>query len=155
QHLPVATVARPAAGACDEQVGRFCYWYDENEPPPPDEPTSIRDARHRLLMELDSAGRAFPNDRWISGQRLRYNAEARRFDDAIAAARQCTAVDWWCSGILGFALHVAGKYAAADSAYARALSLMEPRERCEWRDLKLLLDDRMLRRYKDLGCDER
>ena len=32
-NLPASRASRPSS--CDEQVGRFCYWYDENEPPPP------------------------------------------------------------------------------------------------------------------------
>jgi hypothetical protein len=154
-HLPFLSVRRPAADGCDERVGRFCYWYDESEPEAPDEPRSIRDARTRLIAQLDSAGHSYPNDHWISGQRVRYLAEAERYDEAVAAARECSAREWWCSGVLGFALHLAGRYAAADSAFTVALSLMDPRERCEWRDLKLVLDDDLLHRYKEMNCASR
>lgn len=152
QNLPVWRSRRPEPNRCDERVGRFCYWYDESEQEPPPEPASIREARERLIVQLDSAGRAFPSNRWVSGQRIRYLAEAKRYDDAIAAARACTIVDWWCHALQGFAFHVAGRYADADSAYERALALMDERERCEWRDLKLMLDDALLRRYRELGC---
>jgi hypothetical protein len=153
--LPIFVGRRPAAGECDETIGRFCYWYDEDEVKPPPEPRSIRDARTRLIALLDSAGRVSPNDRWISAQRVRYLAEAERFDDAIAAARECTMLDWWCSAVQGFAYHVAGQYASSDSAYARALALMERREDCDFRDLKLLLGDAFLQRYRDQGCASR
>ena len=153
--LPVFVGRRPAAGECDETIGRFCYWYDEDEVKPPPEPRSIKDARTRLIATLDSAGRASPNDRWIAAQRVRYLTEAERFDEAIDAARQCTTLDWWCSAVQGFAYHVAGQYASSDTAYARALTLMERREDCDFRDLKLLLGDAFLQRYRDQSCANR
>ena len=155
QRLPIFVGRRPAAGECDEQIGRFCYWYDETDLELPKEPRAISDARLRFMALLDSAGKAQPNDRWISGQRVRYLAEAEMYDEAIVAARECTMLDWWCSAIQGFAFHVAGRYAAADSAYTRALALMDLRERCDFRDLKLLIDDAFLRKYHDHSCADR
>lgn len=152
ENLPVWRSRRPEPNRCDERVGRFCYWYDEAEGDPPPEPARIHEARARLITQLDSAGRAFPSNRWVSGQRIRYLAEAQRYDDAIAAARECTVLDWWCHALQGFAFHVAERYPAADSAYERALELMNDRERCEWRDLKLMLDDALLRQYREQGC---
>jgi hypothetical protein len=150
-HLPVWSVRRPA-GSCDERVGRFCYWYDESEPEPPAEPATIEAARQRLIAQLDSAGASYPNHHWISAQRVRYLVEAKRHGDAVAAATACSRIEWWCAGLRGFALHAAGRYAASDTAYLQALALMDPRERCEWRDLKLILDDVLLRRYKEMSC---
>jgi hypothetical protein len=155
QHLPSWQSWRSPQNTCDVRIGRFCYWYDETEPPPPPEPRTISDARTRLILRLDSAGRAFPNDRWISGQLVRYLTESGRFDDAVAAARACTLREWWCTALQGFALHVAGRYAAADSAFTVALALMGPRESCDFRDMKLLLDDAMLRQYGDSSCTSR
>ncbi|HSA57176.1 MAG TPA: hypothetical protein VLE53_15800 [Gemmatimonadaceae bacterium] len=140
---------------CDETIGRFCYWYEEGDPDPPPEPRAIRDARERLIARLDSAGSAHPHDRWISGQRVRYLVEAERNDDAVAAARECAALDSWCHALQGFAYHAAGRYAEADGAYESALALMSPRERCEWRDLKLLIDEVLMRRYRDMTCEAR
>jgi hypothetical protein len=155
EHLPIWNSRRPTPDSCDERIGRFCYWYDENEPDPPREPETIRAARQRLISQLDSAARAFPNDRWISGQRVRYLTESDRFDDAVAAARECTVREWWCSAVQGFALHVAGRYAAADTAYTVAVALMDSRQRCDWRDLKLVIDDALMRRYRDMNCANR
>lgn len=142
-------------GQCDETIGRFCYWYEEDEPDPPPEPRSIADARARLIAALDSAGKAQPHDRWVSGQRVRYLVEAERSDAAVEAARECVALEWWCRALQGFAYHAAGRYAQADSAYEFALALMNPRERCEWRDLKLLIDEALMRRYRDMNCAAR
>jgi tetratricopeptide (TPR) repeat protein len=140
---------------CDEVIGRFCYWYTEEGPRPPAEPPRIVEARDRLISRIDSIGSVHPNDRWISGQRVRYLTEAERYDDAVRAARECNSPDWWCSALRGFAYHVAGRYEEADSAYERALDRMDPRERCEWRDLKVLIDDNQLREYRDLNCARR
>lgn len=140
---------------CDEVVGRFCYWYVEDADDPPPEGEAILEARGRLLEQIDSVARLHPNDRWISGQRVRYLVEAQRYNDAIRAAEACNAPDWWCQGLRGFAFHVAERYEQADSAFQRAINLMSDHESCEWRDMKLILDDNQLRRYKELPCDER
>lgn len=146
---------RTGPSRCDEQVGRFCYWYEEDAPEPPTEPARIREARDRLIAQVDSVARLYPNDRWLSGQRVRYLSDAERYADAVTAARQCVARDWWCNALQGFAYHVAGRFEEADSAYERAIGLMSATERCDWRDLKLLLADDQLRRYREQGCDAR
>ena len=89
-NLPESKSSR-GGGSCDEQVGRFCYWYDEKEPPPPREPDRIRDARARLIAQLDTAALSNPADRWIASQRVRYLDEAGRARDALAAAIACRA----------------------------------------------------------------
>lgn len=155
EHLATMSTGRGLSGSCDERVGRFCYWYDEDSPPPPSDPITIREARATLIAQLDSSARAFPGERWTSGQLVRYLTEADRFDDAVAAARRCTTPGWWCHALLGFALHMDGRYAAADSVYDLALAAMPERERCDWRDLKLLLDDGLLKDYRDLNCKRR
>ncbi|HEX6315159.1 MAG TPA: hypothetical protein VFZ73_09885, partial [Gemmatimonadaceae bacterium] len=150
-----AFAIRTGPDRCDERVGRFCYWYEEDGPEPPSEPERIREARNRLLAQLDSIGSEWPNDRWVSGQRVRYLSEAGRHQDAIRAAGDCTAREWWCDALRGFAYHVAGRYEEADSAYEAAIRLMSETERCAWRDLKLLLADDQLRQYRELSCAKR
>lgn len=154
-NLPRMDFNRSGPKACDEQVGRFCYWYDEREAKAPDEPRSIAEARDRLVAVLDSASRDFPDDRWTSGQLVRYLAESERMDDAVKAAARCRVGGWWCDALQGFALHVAGRFAASDSAWDRALAAMDEKQRCDWRDLKLLLDDAMLREYRESNCARR
>lgn len=155
-HLPTMSFGRRALGNdCDERVGRFCYWYDEKESPAPAEPTEIREARERLIVRLDSSSRAYPSDRWASGQLIRYLTEAGRPAEAVAAAKRCNSDTWWCPALQGFALHAAGRYAASDSAYTLALRRMDEPQRCSWRDLKLLLDDELLKDYRDMNCKRR
>ncbi len=143
---------RTGPDRCDEQVGRFCYWYEEDAPAPPNESDRIKELRDRLIEQIDSIGRLYPNDRWVAGQRVRYMSEAGRHDDAIRAAQACTSREWWCDALRGFAFHVAARFEEADSAYEAALRLMSQGERCAWRDLKLLLDDNQLGRYREQNC---
>jgi hypothetical protein len=154
-HLPKMNVGRGISGTCDEQVGRFCYWYDERDAKLPAEPSSIGKARERFIVSLDSAAAAFPDDRWTSGQLVRYLTEGGRNDEAVRAANRCAADGWWCPALQGFALHAAARYAASDSAWSRALDAMDDRMRCDWNDLKLLLDDGLLRDYRNFGCARR
>jgi hypothetical protein len=155
-NLPALRLKGGGNGSCDEQVGRFCYWYDEDELPPPPEPERIREARTRLLALLDSAGLANPADRWIMGQRVRYLTEADRSREALEVARRCPEVNgWWCPMLVGFAQHMLDDFVAAESSYAAALALMSPKDRCDFTDLTLLLDDGQLKQYRQLDCDAR
>jgi hypothetical protein len=150
-NLPVSPSGRPPRG-CDETVGRFCYWYDDKGPPPPPEPRLVNEARVRLLALLDSAAAAAPEDSWTPGQRVRYLVEAGRIPEAVAAAGACRAEAWWCAALDGFALHAAERYVAADEAFARALRAMPERQRCDWRDLDMLLDEALHTQYRRNAC---
>jgi hypothetical protein len=152
-NLPESHSSR-GGSSCDEQVGRFCYWYDEKEPPAPREPDRIRDARSRLIALLDSAALANPANLWVASQRVRYLAESGRSKDAIAAALACRGEGWRCGTLVGFAYHDAGDYVLADSAYGAALRAMPPRDRCEWEDISLLLDEELLPRYRAQACGD-
>ena len=152
-HLPSAPKGPPAR--CDETVGRFCYWYDENEPPPPREPEAITTARNRFIVQLDSLARLVPDDRWITAQRVRYLAEANRFDAALTAARECQVGGWWCDMLAGFSLHLLGDYVQADSLYAVVLANMNAPDRCEWRSIALLIDDDTRLQYRALPCGDK
>jgi tetratricopeptide (TPR) repeat protein len=154
RNAPVFSV-RSGPDRCDERVGRFCYWYEEDSPDPPHESERITEARNRLIQLMDSVGREYPNDRWVSGQRVRYLTEAGRYNDAVDAAKACTSREWWCEALRGFAFHVAGRFEEADSSYERALRLMTPTERCTWRDMKLLLNDEQLKWYREQNCTRR
>lgn len=155
QRVPAWNSGRGPSGKCDEQVGRFCYWYDESEPPPPDEPNEIEIARNKLIAALDSSFTAAPSEPWTSGVLIRYLVEANRADEAVRVAGRCTALGWWCPALKGFALHAANRGAAADSAWSQALSRMDEKTRCDWRDLKVVLDDALLREYREVPCAQR
>ena len=150
-----AMAVRSGPDRCDEQVGRLCYWYEEDAPEPPAESPRITESRTKLIEKIDSVGRAYPNDRWVSGQRIRYLSEAGRHDEAVDAAKECAMREWWCFALRGFAYHVAGRFEEADSSYEGALRLMSAGERCAWRDLRYLLPDDLLKRYREETCEAR
>lgn len=150
-NLPHADFAEPKN--CDEQVGRFCYWYDDTRPMPKERDT-VAVERARLVTDLDSVARVDPDNFWVAEQRVRYLTESGRLDEALAAARACRGIVWRCQTLVGFAQHVRGDYVAAGAAYDSALALMGSKDRCEWRDISLLLDAVALGRYRPLACDD-
>jgi hypothetical protein len=152
ENLPSYSGQARSGRQCDDQIGVFCYWYDENAPAPPPEPVSIRQQRSRLLALLDSAGTEFPADDWVAGQRVRYLIEDGQGKAAIHAALACRGEAWWCSALLGFAYHDARDYVRADSVYLAALDLMPARVRCDWTDVSVLLDEYTVRSYRRTQC---
>jgi hypothetical protein len=136
-------------------VGRFCEWHPNlRDYVVPEEGKNIKKARAELLRDLSKAAYALPGDDWIAGQRIRYLTEGRD-TSAVSVARSCRATKWWCDALLGFALHVAGNYLAADSAYALALEGMPSPTRCHWLNLAPLLDDDIRGTYHKLPCPQR
>lgn len=148
-HLPNARSGRP--GQCDEQVGRFCYWYDEKAPKAL-ELTAVTEARTAFVRMLDSLAHVVPVNRWIAGQRVRYLAESERYDEALKAARECEADGWWCNALVAFSQHMRGSYWAADSGFRDVQGQMAARERCSWRDISLLIDDDTRQVYRKMPC---
>jgi hypothetical protein len=153
--LPLAAWIRGGGSRCEERIGRFCYWYNADDPPPPPEPASITTARDALIARLDSLAALLPGDGWIAGQRVRYLLDARRADEAVEVAANCHAEPTMCRGLLGLALHAAGEAAAADRAFTAMLAGMDATKRCEWADLRLLLPSDEARRFRRLSCAER
>ena len=152
ENLPSANTGRPQQ--CDEQVGNVCYWYNDKGPPPPREPAVIRQREDQLIAMLDTVAMHDPEDGWASEQRVRYLAESGRFDSAYAAAKECKVGGWWCEVLQGFALHLQGRYAAADSVYTHALGQMLQRERCDWQNIDMLIDDDTRQQYHRYSCGD-
>ncbi|HEY2849979.1 MAG TPA: hypothetical protein VGI97_08885, partial [Gemmatimonadaceae bacterium] len=152
ENLPGAVGGRPTK--CDEQVGNVCYWYNEKGPPPPREPPVIRQHEDKLIAMLDTVAMHDPEDRWAAEQRVRYLAESGRYDSAYAAAKECKVGGWWCDVLEGFSLHLLGRYAAADSVYNHALGQMLQRERCDWRNIDMLIDDDTRQQYQRYTCGD-
>jgi hypothetical protein len=154
QHLP--STPGGVGSSCDERVGRFCFWHDEDPPwePAPEDPR-ITQARERLLHELDSAAGHLPADEWVAGQRVRYLVEAQRWDGALQVARGCRAAPWRCGLLEGFVHHTSGDFAAADSVFDAALADSPEELRCDWTDLSKLLDGDLEPSYRDASCADR
>jgi hypothetical protein len=147
--------AGSSSARCDTRIGRFCYWPDEPGDSGPAEPTRISQARDRLVAVLDSAAALLPGDPWIAGQRVRYLLDAGRPRAALAAARDCRAVVWWCEALVGLARHTAADFPGADSTFEAALRAMPPAERCRWSDISPLLDGTLRREYARSTCEAR
>jgi len=140
---------------CDVHVGRFCWWSDETRPDlPPEAPSVI--ARRALLISLfDSLSTVHPGDDWIVGMGVHYRIEAHDLAGADSAARNCRGTGWWCAALAGYAAHVSGDEATADSAFSAALSAMPEDLRCQWTDIRTLLPGDARGRYERLGCAAR
>ena len=156
RHLPIRYGER--GDRCDLHIGRFCFWYgdhlkDDDDSLP--EPPLIREARHRLLTELDEAAAQLPGDPWIAGQQTRYLVEDGQASEAVSAARACRSTPWWCSALAGYALHAAARFEEADSAFSVALRTMPDDERCRWHDIAPLLPGDLRGRYERMSCEER
>lgn len=145
------TQPRGPGGRCDEVIGRFCFWFEDDptpEPPPPEAPAIVQ-RRGVLLDALSAAADVLPGDGWIAGQRVRYLLEHGDEPGAVAAARACRAERWWCAALEGLALHEAQRFVEAQSAFDSALAAMPAEERARWTDVSDLLkaeDQRELRR---------
>ncbi len=136
---------------CQERVGRFCYWYDEDSDAP-EEPGAVTAARRQLVRTLDSLSRVNPADPWLAGQRVRYLDEAGLNAEALAAAEECRAYGWWCDALKGFALHQLGRYVEAEQAWELVLADLSEGDRCMWTDLSLYLEEDMRRQYRRNAC---
>lgn len=153
RHLPIGYGG--SGGRCDAHFGRFCYWYESERPRRPAEPEEITVERARFIALLDSLASLSPADGWIVGEQIRYLIEDERFAQAVGVARSCRGDAGWCAALAGLALHAAGRFAPADSAFRVALASLPEEERCEWTDLSDLLDGDLRKRYRRLDCGER
>ena len=138
RHLPIGLGS--GSSACDERIGRMCYWHGDNHSEPDPEAVEITVAREELLDTLAHAGRQLPGDSWIAGQRVHYLVEAGRAHDALAVARTCAAPEpGWCEALRGLALHRLERFEDAERAFHRALEAMDAREAEEWLSAEPLL----------------
>jgi hypothetical protein len=148
--------ARSQGRFCHEIVGRLCIRHGDDEGEPRPEPPEVSAARDQLTAHLDRAAHMLPGDEWVAGQRVRYLVEGGHHSEALQAARECRAAKrWWCTALMGYALHSAGRFELADSSFAAALPAMPAEERCRWTDITDLLSGRVRRQYSGLTCGER
>jgi hypothetical protein len=142
-------------------------WIPTSEGEPDDEDTdrdvslspgrrrAVRAARAELLDSLALLDARKPGDEWITGQRVRFLVDQKDYATAIDVARKCTARAAWCAQLAGFALHAAGHYRSADSAFDAAAAALPHDERCDWIDLRLLIDEDSRGAYEHLDCEDR
>ncbi|NUS49013.1 MAG: hypothetical protein HOQ15_15565 [Gemmatimonadaceae bacterium] len=144
-----------SGGRCEVRLGRYCWWYDETAPPLPPENEATTRRRAELIAQLDTLAELHPGDDWLAGMRVHYRVDARRTDAADTVARGCRSTRWWCDALLGYAAHVRGDAALADSAFAAALAGMDEATRCQWTDIHTLLPSDSRERYEELTCADR
>jgi hypothetical protein len=114
-----------------------------------------RAMRAALIKRFDAAVAHFPGNDWIVGQRVRLLVDQGEYDRALAATHQCLPERPWCGELRGYVLAMQGKFAAADSTFARALKGLSPRESCEWNDISLLIDMKDRGIYATANCAEK
>jgi hypothetical protein len=142
-------------GRCDETVGRFCFWHEEDDSwRPTAEAPGIQEARLQLIRTLERLHGLSPRDPWITGQLVHYLIESNQIGQALAVARACQGQAWWCQALTGYALHASREYGGADTVFAAALAAMPAEQQCQWTDLSLLLEG-LRGRYRTLTCPQR
>lgn len=131
-HTPIERASRPS-GVCDEQIGRICIWFGgADEETFPGELREVGQARVELIRALFDAFERLPH-RWVIGQLVYYLVESGNVDEAKRVAEECGIPEtWWCSALLGYALHVRTDYVEAEVAFRAALATMPGDERREW-----------------------
>ncbi|HKP28174.1 MAG TPA: hypothetical protein VJU15_02185 [Gemmatimonadales bacterium] len=149
EHLPISEVGKDK---CEVKIGRFCYWYDPTDPPLPDEPKEIAEARADFLAQLENLARFSPTDPWVLAQRVRYTIEQGLPDSAVAIASCAT---WWCRALSAYAYYYKGDVGTADSLYTKAMSLAPMGVRCDWNHLGQALEPQEKAIYDRLDCRQR
>lgn len=141
--------------SCETEIGRMCYWQDDDGALPVAEPRSISNARLSLVATLGRLNSLSPGDDWIAGQRIRYMIGSGRDSAAVSAARDCSPSRWYCRVLLGYALHASERYGDAAAQFDSALAEMPATERCRWNDISVLLGDDERDSYDRLPCGQR
>ncbi|MDH3271342.1 MAG: hypothetical protein OEN56_08430 [Gemmatimonadota bacterium] len=154
-HTPVKRGARPD-GVCDERIGRICIWFGgEDEESFPVELDEVKEARVALIRRLFDALEDAP-DRWVIGQLVHYLVENRNFGEAERVADECGIDEtWWCSALLGYALHLRTEYVEAESAFMDAFDGMPESEREEWMTALYIFPRNDAEEFDELPADER
>ena len=148
-------VGASGGGRCEVRLGRYCWWYDENQPTFPPESAMLTKRRNALLAELDTLGARYPGSDWIAAMRVHYRVDGHSAVAADSIARTCGATTWLCAALLGYAAHAHADESTADSAFDAAVTQMPKDVACAWRNIAPLLsgDDRDL--YEHRSCEER
>lgn len=115
----------------------------------------IAAARAQLRLLLDSAAQQLPHDIHVAGQRVRFALDDGDVAGAARAAAACGFEPAQCGLLQGLILYRVGDIARADSAFVAAAALMSADKRCEWNDVRLLLDASVRPRYESLPCSAR
>ncbi|MDX1673403.1 MAG: hypothetical protein R3314_01280 [Longimicrobiales bacterium] len=142
-------------GECDEWVGRFCLRFGDGADAEPDsdrEDPDVTEARRRVVRAYREWLSVDPGDPEAAGGLVRYLIADGRPGEAVPPARTHA---WAAPGptgllLLGLALHHAGDFVAAETAFDSARSLSTPEDRLALDDVRVLLTPAEADRYRDL-----
>ena len=154
RHVNLPKLAPQLPRTCEEPIGRFCYFLNENLNIPA-ERGEVTARRLAMLSVLDSLAKVMPGSVWIAEQRVRYLTEAGKNREALDVARACAPASrggWRCEVLVGFSLHLLGDYSGAERIYDAALAAMDAKQRCAWTNIIPLLDDQALMQYRSIPC---
>ncbi|MEP6832608.1 MAG: hypothetical protein ABJB74_04400 [Gemmatimonas sp.] len=142
---PTWLFADPDPPAQDERFGRDAALLEEMR-------VGMHDSRALLLSELDVAANNFPNDGWISGQRVRFWFDQNDVPSATAAAESCQGEKWWCAALRGYAHARINEIAPAEREFREMHLAMSLAQQCEWDDVRDLLLPSERNGYTALPC---
>jgi hypothetical protein len=146
----------PRGYTCDAQIGpTLCIWFGGEEGEAfPAELREVEQGRIALIREL-SEGHSRIKDRWILGQLVHYMVESRNLGEAERIARECgIAETWWCSALLGYALHLSAEFIEAEEAFRDAIAAMPEEDREDWLTPRYILGEDARERFARLSLTE-
>jgi hypothetical protein len=146
---------------CDERIGRYCFWFGTpgtpRRPIPP-EPPEVTAARDGAIHAFRRWFAVAPAAEAATGPLLRFLIESERPREAVAAARTHV----WAAResaesllLLGYALHYARDFVAAEAAFDSARARLDPPERRRLDDVRVLLDPGEQSVYRNLDDEGR
>lgn len=120
--------------------------------------TRIREARLRLIAELDSLQPHSARDLWLLGQRVRFRIDQGLLHDADSILATCLA-EFFCDAYRGLVATRRRAWALSDSLFVAAVVSLQGEARCAWTDISALLPDPVdsspRQHYRSATCPQR
>jgi hypothetical protein len=110
---------------------------------------TLKDRVERLL---DAAAGKMPSDAWVVGQRIRFAVIDGDLARAKGIAGACKSSSWWCNSLQGYVRALQGDTVGADASYTAAIAASTGDLRCNWLDIRSLLEGEGRDQYKQLSC---
>jgi len=148
-------VERERVAGCDENIGRICIWFGGDDEDYPAEFREVQQARVELIRSLSDAFDEVP-DPWLLGQWVHYLVEGHNIDEAQRVATECGVIEtWWCSALLGYALHVRTAYVRSEAVFREALEAMPEEERHRWTSPRYIFTGDAEKEFNEVSGAER
>lgn len=143
---------------CDEVVGRFCLYFDDEKDSLPSEPEQIGVLRDTAIARLKRAIEIAPARGSVAMPLVRFLVQDGRTAEAEAVARAYAHTSPDTVGtrmLLGYALHHARNSAAAAAEFDSWLRMLAPPEQRRLASVDWLLEGRERNRYRKLVTAQR